>query len=117
MEIHVTVLGWLFVTAHLVFLLIGGIGLLFLAGIGVLSGDPTAVRVLTFLGTIGAVFFTLLALPGLIAGYGLLKRKEWGRVLAIVVGVLGLVNFPVGTAIGVYSIFVLLQQEAAATFV
>ena len=45
----------------------------------------------------------LLGLPGLLAGYGLLTRKPWARILAIVVGILSLLNFPVGTAIGLYT--------------
>ena len=55
-------------------------------------------------------------MPGLLAGYGLLKRASWGRVLAIVVGVLGLFNFPVGTVIGIYSLWVLLQNAATDYF-
>jgi hypothetical protein len=58
----------------------------------------------------------VLAIPGLVAGYGLLARKAWGRVLAIVVGILGLINFPVGTAIGIYAILVLLQEGANGYF-
>ena len=62
------------------------------------------------------LFLGGLATPGVIAGYGLLKRKSWARVLAIVIGILNLVNFPIGTAIGVYTIFVLMQEEATDFF-
>jgi hypothetical protein len=86
----------------------------FFAGIGLIpfldSGDAV---VLGILGTIGAValfFFAALALPGMLAGYGLLKRKRWGQILGIIVSALGLFNFPIGTAIGAYTLFVLLQQ-------
>ena len=58
----------------------------------------------------------MLAIPGLVAGAGLLARKSWARILAIVVGILGLVNFPIGTAIGVYTLFVLMQDAAAEYF-
>jgi hypothetical protein len=57
-----------------------------------------------------------LGLPGLLAGYGLLTRKPWARVLAIVVGILNLVNFPVGTAIGLYTLWVLTQPTATEYF-
>jgi hypothetical protein len=46
----------------------------------------------------------------------LLRRKNWGRILAIIVGVLDLANFPIGTAIGIYSLWVLLQDGASAYF-
>jgi hypothetical protein len=40
----------------------------------------------------------------------------WGRVLAIIVAVFGLINFPIGTAISIYALFVLLQNAAADYF-
>jgi hypothetical protein len=51
-----------------------------------------------------------------VAGYGLLRRRAWGRILALVVGFLGLVDFPLGTAIGIYTFWVLLQDSAADYF-
>ena len=61
----------------------------------------------------------VLGIQGMVAGYGLLRRKAWGRILAMVVGFLGflgLVNFPLGTAIGIYTFWVLLQDSAADYF-
>jgi hypothetical protein len=71
-----------------------------------------ALPILGLIGIVGLVFFAVLALPGLLAGYGLLKRKKWGQILGIVVGVLSLFNIPVGTAIGAYTLFVLFQNSA-----
>jgi hypothetical protein len=53
---------------------------------------------------ITAVFAAALAL---IAGYGLLNRRPWGRVLAIIAGVLAMIKFPIGTALGIYTLWVL----------
>jgi hypothetical protein len=53
----------------------------------------------------------LLGLPGLLAGYGLLTRKPWARILAIVVGILSLLNFPIGTAIGLYTQWALSDEQ------
>lgn len=116
LQTHITVLGWLHILGNALFLVIGIMGFVFLAGIGVISGELEAARILSFVGTVGALFFTLLALPGLVAGYSLLTRKPWARVLALVVGFLSLVNFPVGTAIGIYTFWVLFQPEAADYF-
>jgi hypothetical protein len=116
MKIHVPLLGWLYVAGHAIFLLFGICGLLLLSGIGGISGDPIANRVLTLIGTFGAVFFTLLALPGLLAGFGLIKREPWARILALVLAFLNLVNFPLGTALGIYAFFVLFQKETSEYF-
>ena len=43
----------------------------------------------------------------LLAGYSLLTRRPWGRVLAIVVAILSLIKIPFGTALGIYTLWVL----------
>ena len=55
------------------------------------------------------------AVCGFIAGWGLLHREGWGRIVALVLAFISLFNIPFGTAIGVYTMWVLLpaasQQE------
>lgn len=45
------------------------------------------------------------------AGIGLLQRTEWGRILAIVSAFLGLIHFPFGTALGIWTLVVLLGYK------
>lgn len=113
---HVVVLAWVNIACSAMFLFIGFFALLLLTGIGVVSGDIEAIPILSFIGTTAALFFGTFALPGVAAGYGLLKGRSWGRILAIFVAVLNLFNFPVGTAIGVYALWVLTHQHAADYF-
>jgi hypothetical protein len=72
--------------------------------------------VLPVVGTAVGTLLILLGLPGLIAGYGLLTTRPWARMLALVVAILNLVNMPVGTIIGAYAIWVLLQAPTRAYF-
>lgn len=116
LHLHITVLGWLYVVGHAIFLLIGLFIFMLLTGIGVVSGDSTAMMVLSVIGTAVGLVLVTLAIPGLVAGYGLLTRKSWGRILAIVVGILSLINFPLGTAVGIYTLWVLFQEEATDYF-
>jgi hypothetical protein len=53
---------------------------------------------------VATVFAAALAL---IAGYGLLNRRPWGRVVAIIAAILALIKFPFGTALGIYTLWVL----------
>lgn len=46
-----------------------------------------------------------LAAADIFTGYSLLQRKRWGRVMAIIMGILALLKFPVGTALGVYTLW------------
>jgi ABC-type transport system involved in multi-copper enzyme maturation permease subunit len=117
-EQHCTILGWLNIVGHAVFLAIGLFVFVLLTGIGtaLVGQDPVAPRVLTVVGTAVGLLLAILAVPGLAAGYGLLTRRPWARVVALVVAFLGLVNFPFGTAIGIYAIWVLMQPGAVEYF-
>ena len=55
-------------------------------------------------------------LAGIFAGIGLLQRAAWSRTLTLVVACISLLSFPFGTALGVYSLWVLLSPGAEAEF-
>jgi zinc-ribbon domain len=59
-----------------------------------------------------AALMVLVALGGLAAGWGLLQRESWARGLALVVAVLALFNLPWGTALGIYTLWVLSPEQA-----
>ena len=113
---HIAILGWLYVVGHAIFLAIGAFVFLLLIGLAPVTGEPEPMWVLTLVGTTVGLLMAALGLPGLLAGWGLLTRKPWARVLTIVVGILGLINFPVGTAIGIYTLWVLTQPAATEYF-
>jgi hypothetical protein len=52
------------------------------------------------------------AAAGFIAGWGLLQREDWARTMALVVGFVALLNVPIGTAIGIYTLWVLLPAQS-----
>jgi len=60
--------------------------------------------------------FLILAAGGLCVGLGLMQRAPWARVAAIVLGVLALFHPPFGTALGVYSLWVLLADESGEEY-
>ena len=53
---------------------------------------------------------------GIAAGVGILQRADWARIMALVVGCVSLINAPFGTALGVYTLWVLLSPNAEAEF-
>jgi hypothetical protein len=54
----------------------------------------------------------LLAATGFFTGWGLLRREEWARPVALVVGFLALLRIPLGTALGIYTLWVLLPAQS-----
>lgn len=113
---HITIVGWLHIVGNLFFVLIGLFLYFFLNTIGAVSGDPDAVVILSAVGAFVGALLTILGLPGIVAGFGLLACKPWARYLAIVLSILNLLNVPVGTVMGSYSLWVLLQDTAATYF-
>jgi len=116
LQVHVPIVGWALVISNALFLVLAVFLWVLLAGIGFATRAAEPRPILIILGTGLAIFFSLLSVPGLAAGFGLLARKNWGRILAIVVSMLGLLNFPLGTLIGVYALWVLFQDSAQAYF-
>lgn len=119
MRTHLVVLAVLHAVQAL-FALAGALVVLLSLGVagfavGFAEGVPTWLGAL--LGTTGVlvgVFLLALALPGLALAWGLYTRRSWARPLGLVLGVLSLVNFPLGTILGVYTLWALLQPETAA---
>jgi len=116
MRQHVPILGWCFIVYHGIVALVGLVIGLIVSGAGVISGEREAMFITGTVGVAIAVFLVILSLPGIIAGIGLLKYRPWARILAIIIGVLHLLSFPFGTALGVYTLYVLLNAEAPSIF-
>lgn len=113
---HVTVLSILHIASSALLLLAAGIVFFFVVGGGLISGEQEAILITGTVGTVVAGFLVVLAIPGIAGGIGLLKRKEWARVLVLILGFLNLLNFPLGTMLGVYTIWALMRQEATEYF-
>lgn len=77
------------------------------------TGPPGFVRPLL---SLLAVLVAAKGIAGIFAGVGLLQRQPWARVLTIVLGVIGLFSMPFGTALGIYTLWVLLSPNADVEF-
>jgi hypothetical protein len=105
---HVRLLGilWLAISA---LRLIPGLVLLALSSTRRFSeGVPLFVP--SLLSVIG-LFFLITAGIGIVIGCGLLLRQSWARMLTILFGAISLIDIPFGTALGIYTLWVLLPAE------
>ena len=106
---HVRLLGilWLALSA---LRLIPGLFLVALGGARLFPPDvPRFVHAV--LPAIGMAFLICAGI-GIAAGCGLLARQSWARMLAIIFGAFSLIDIPFGTAIGIYTLWVLLPAES-----
>ena len=123
MQTHVKVLGVVYLAfgglmllrALFLLVMMGGV-----AGIVGASADADdaaiAIPVLGLAGTALALFLGVFSLPSLATGYGLINYKEWARVLGIVLSAINLINIPLGTLVGAYGLWVLLNKETERLF-
>ncbi len=120
MERHVVILGWLHICCSLFLVVIAGLVFMLLSGIGVFAGiaegDWEALPILSIVALFVVALMSVLAAPGIIGGVGLLKRQRWARVLVIIIGIFDLLNPPIGTAIGIYTLWVLMSHETDYVF-
>jgi hypothetical protein len=65
--------------------------------------------------SLGSIFL-LVAAGGILVGWGLMNRERWARITAIVLGILALFHPPFFTALGIYTLWVLLPADSAAEY-
>jgi hypothetical protein len=83
---------------------------------GFVDDDETARTVLGFLSISIPLLIGLMSTLGLVGGIGILVYKPWARYLLIVLSAIGCVNIPFGTVKGIYSIWVLINDETLKLF-
>ena len=116
MRTHISIVAALHIVMGILQLLVVGVLCLFVMGGGMFSGDLQAAAITGVLGIVLICFFTLISLPGILGGLGLLKLRNWARILMIVISILDLFCFPFGTLLGAYSLWVLFNVETTELF-
>jgi hypothetical protein len=113
LENHIKVLGLLFILA-------GGFGGIASLVFFLLFAGPASVSaygpLIGFM-VIGWMWLMLiLAIPAMVLGFGLLSMRPWARSLGTVIAILELMNFPIGTVIGIYALWVLMSSDVDPLF-
>lgn len=114
---HVRLLA-IFWIAYSALNVIGGVVTIVLAGtmfrhLGQVAEIPSQLLIWLRPLMISLGFLTLLkAAAGFFAGWGLLRRESWARNLALIIAFITLLNLPVGTALGIYTLWVLLPAQS-----
>jgi hypothetical protein len=83
---------------------------------GVVGDEEIPAMVLKFLSLSLPLLIGCMSTLGLVGGIGLFSYMPWARYLVIVVAALGCLNIPIGTLKGVYTLWVLLQDETVKLF-
>lgn len=113
-EKHITLLGVFHIVYHAIGF-VAGIGVLvFFPALGAVTGDAEANVVLSIIGGVVGTILIVVSIPGIIGGIGLLRRHSWARIVALIIGAADLFDIPIGTALGIYTFWVLMRDEVVA---
>ena len=66
--------------------------------------------------TLIALVYGMMTVPSLVAGFGLLKGRKWARTASIISAVLAGGQFPIGTAVCVYTFWFLFSEPGKQIF-
>jgi len=78
--------------------------------------DPFTLKLVVTIVPIIIGFALAFFATGIVGSIGLLKRWSWARILILVYSVIYLIKIPLGTALGIYSLWVLFQEETIKLF-
>jgi hypothetical protein len=116
MEKHINIVAALQIGLSIFNLLVAFLVFTVLKLVGGFVDDANATTILSIIADVLAVVFIVISVPGILAGMGLYKRREWSRILTLVLSIVEIFSFPFGTAIGIYSIWASIQPETIAAF-
>ena len=118
MDMHVNILGWLLVGSGILTgiaaLIVLFVGQVILTSLPIHWPPDVPIGMPYFVTrnvTIAGLGIGALAAAVAAAGVGLLQYRSWARSLAILMSVLLLFHFPIGTAVAVYAFWVLFSRE------
>ena len=113
MDKHVTAVGVLFIAFGAQGVFVALVVFAAIAGGGLLSGDADAMRITSVVALSIAGPFLLIEAAKVVGGIALLQRRTWARTMVLILAFLSLIMFPIGSAYGIYSIWVLMKDDTA----
>lgn len=120
---HAKILG-------IIFLIFGGLAvigiffmLIFLLGMGGVAifnvganSDSIPIAIVFGIFAVMLVITFVFVIPQLVAGWSLLKGSGRGKVWLMIAAIINILNFPIGTAIGVYALWFVFGDEGKRYF-
>ncbi|MBL7862301.1 MAG: hypothetical protein JNJ65_14145 [Cyclobacteriaceae bacterium] len=79
------------------------------------EGQWVFIWIVPFIRIIAAFIILFFAVPSIVGGVALLNEKKWALTLLLILGCFKLFSFPIGTAIGIYTIWVYAEQHKLRT--
>jgi Na+-driven multidrug efflux pump len=107
---HLKILGAIFI-AFGVINLMGGVTMLAAMNVvQIFVDEPEVVDVVAIFSRLFGIILVVCSIPGIIAGIGYIQNRNWSKNLGLVMGIIYLLFIPIGTVIGIYTIWLSSQS-------
>ncbi len=111
MNNHIRLLGILFIV-HGILSIFGGLTLLLIFGAGRFGHlGMSELAILTIIMKVLAMYLIIRGVPDIVCGAGLLSMRRWSRIVGIILSIIATFSVPIGTALGIYGLWVLFKPE------
>ncbi len=109
---HKYILGIIYLVLSGLHLLFVFIATIFISEIVAMT-EPESFQVFNMVKYVVVTLTIVLTLPGIVAGIGLLYKKDWALLIAFIISIIALPLFPLWTILSVYTIviFIMSQQK------
>jgi hypothetical protein len=89
----------------------GAVVLVLFAFGGIASEDEQVMILLGSIAVVASAVLFVLSLAGIVSAVGLFKQQRWARYALMILGAIWMIKVPVGTALGIYTFYVLTRDE------
>ncbi|MBR9999364.1 MAG: hypothetical protein KFF73_10355 [Cyclobacteriaceae bacterium] len=102
---HLKILGAIFIAFGVINLMAG---ITFLAAVNIVNifiDEAEVIQAVSIFSRLIGGILVVSSVPGIIAGIGYIQERNWSKNLGLVMGIIYLLFIPVGTIIGIYTIW------------
>lgn len=82
---------------------------------GFFSGKESSANIQLVIFAVVGVFLLLFAISGVIAALGTIRSRPWAQMMILILGCLDLICVPLGTALGIYTIWIFMHSEKSGS--
>ena len=75
------------------------------------SGEESSANIQLVIFAVVGVFLLLFAISGVTAALGIIRGRPWAQMMILILGSLDLICVPLGTALGIYTIWIFMHSE------
>lgn len=104
-------LGALHIAISIIYIVISAAICAILYSFDFFDGKETPPQIIHVAGAVLSFFLFLISLCGITSGVGTMHNNQFSNIITLILGCIDLIFIPVGTAVGIYTIWVFMKND------